>query len=221
MCCTLLFVVNWKSYYLAHKLTMACLAIGTLWALSPVRTVAFWAVRIVAWAFVGPWMKVVDVMWVHSWYDTTEELLVKIALAKGNMYNNNNERSGSVVRGENEIAATTVLLEPNLPDFKSMLDYDYFQQLARTGRMVKEADLKLRDMREHLFGPYCEYIPVTDNASRCPSVPLPSSYAEPTCCNKKPSIAAYYVPGQKLTGNMIMRLNTDEDEHVKSSGPEQ
>jgi hypothetical protein len=197
----LFLTVNWKSYHLASKLTIACLAIGTLCALSPVRTIALWAERIVAWALLGPWMTVVDVMWVHSWYDTTEELLVKIALAEGSIDNNNNtsdDTSGSFV------------LEPNLPDFKSMLDHDYFQQLSRKGRMVTEADLKLKDMREHLFGSYGEYIPVTDNASRCPSVPLPSSYAEPrtmttSCYNKASNTADYYVPGQKLTGNMIMR----------------
>jgi hypothetical protein len=86
-------------------------------------------------------------------------------------------------------------------------------------------------MREHLFGSYGEYIPITDNASRCPSVPLPSSYAEPitmapttttssSCCGKPPSTAYYYAHGQKLTGNMIMRLNSDEDEHVMLSDPE-
>jgi hypothetical protein len=215
--------VNWKSYILANKLTMACLAIGTLWALSPIRVVAFWTVRIVAWAFLGPWMKVVDVMWVHSWYDTTEELLVKIVQAKGTMYNNNtaDDTSGSVVRGENDIAATRLILEPNLPDFKSMLDSEPVRQLARTGRLVTEADLKLKDMREHLFGSYGEYIPVTDNASRFPSVPLPSSYAEPTCCSKNPSIGTYFVSGQKLTGNMIMMLNSVEDENVNQSDTEQ
>jgi hypothetical protein len=125
----LLCAVNWKSYQLASKLTMTCLALGTLWALSPIRAVAVWAVRIVAWTFLGPWMKLVDALWVHSWYETSEELLAKIAAAKGVMYNNTavDGTRGVVVGDENKIAATALLTEPNLPDFKPLLDHDYIQ----------------------------------------------------------------------------------------------
>jgi hypothetical protein len=183
-------LVNWKGY-ISNKLTMNCVLLATIWVVFPVHTFMLWMLRILAWSFLGPWMKAVDVLYVHKWYKTKEELL-------------------SEVDGGNDAVT-------NLPDFDAIIESEIFLNMGKSGRIVAENNLKLKAMREKLFGKYSERIPASDS-SRFPSVPLPESTAEPY---QGKSWGApkfwYHVPGQRLTGNMILERSKDHYFDLSSS----
>jgi hypothetical protein len=123
-------------------------------------------------------------MWVHSWYETKDELMERIR--KG-------DDSG-----------------PTLPDFDSLLESDTLLKLGHSGRVLAEESFKLKDMREELFGYYSETIPKADS-SRYPSVPLQVSTAKVTLDNQVGEDHHWYhVPGQKLQGTMIQRRARQE-----------
>jgi len=172
-------LINWQGYY-TNKLTTTLVVLGTLCLFPPVHFIAWWTVRILAWTLLGPWMKLVDVCWVLGWYKTSDELT-------------NLVRAG-------------VEPTPDLPDFEAMLDSEVFLKMSQSGRIVGENAVKLRDMREHVFGHFSEAIPAVDS-SRFPSVPLPASSARPWKEKEEAQVKReiIHVPGQKLRGTMILR----------------
>ena len=124
-------------------------------------------------------MKVLDVMYVHKWYKTREELLEEI------------QQTGKVAI--------------KLPDFDAMLNSEKLHKAGRNGRIVAEDAIKLRAMRETRFGKQGERVPSQDT-SRVPSVPLSCSTAQPTKdVNDIIQREVTHVLGQKLHGNMIPR----------------
>lgn len=171
--------VNWESYA-TDVVTTNCFMLATLWLIFPFNTVVLWIARLLVVLFLGPWMKLVDIFWVHTWYETKDELIDRI------------ERKD--------------YQEPSVPDFDSWLESDFFRRMVHSGRIVAETALKEKDMREKLFGPYCETVPKYD-ASRFPSVPLPQSSATPTKQRNAhwDHNMIYHIPGQMLEGSMIQR----------------
>ena len=170
--------INWKSYS-TDAFTTNCIMIATLWLIFPVNTLAHWILRILTWTLLGPWLKLVDIFWVHSWYETDDELMERV-------------RSGDV---SNHV----------LPDLHAVLESETLAKMGHSGRIVAENAYKLKDMREKVYGYYSETIPKKDT-SRFPSVPLPMSTAVPL--DTRDTVKehySYHVPGQRLSGNMIHR----------------
>lgn len=185
-------LINWHGYY-ANKFTTTLLFLGTLFLLPPVQFGAWWSVRILAWALLGPWMKLVDIYWIHRWYKTSDELFELVG------------------RGEEP--------EADLPDFEALLESDIFMKMTHSGRIVSEEAIKLKDMREYVFGQFSEVVPAVDS-SRYPSVPLPASSARPWIPQEQASIKLdeTHVPSQKLRGTMILKqADLTENENVSSS----
>jgi hypothetical protein len=176
-------IINWNGYY-AHSLTMNCIIIATVWTILPVSGVMSWGFRLLIWTMLGPWMKLLDVYWAHTFYKTREELL-------------------------QDIDNGVVITEPSVPDFDAWLASDMFIKMGHSGRIVAEDQYKLKDMREKVFGKYCETIPKFDS-SRYPSVPLPQSSAQPSKAKPKSKEHWYHVPGQKLAGHMILKPEREE-----------
>lgn len=173
--------VNWRGYY-THKFTMTCVIGGTIWIVLPVNYVLFWVLRVLVWACFGPWMKLVDILYVHPHYRTKEELLVDPLLHGTNI--------------------------------DRVLTSESLQKMGASARLTGEEALKLKDMREHLFGKLSQLIPAVDT-SRFPATPLSQSTAEPYLgCNYDMSQRGFvdvpieaqnwrYIPGQQLGGNMV------------------
>lgn len=146
-------------------------------------------------------MKLLDVFWIRKYYRTRDELF----------------RDGVPATTEEmnqDIASRPNILEP-------MLTASFVGQLAESGRVVVEDTLKLRDFRELLFGNYSEAIPSVDT-TRFPSVPLSTSFAQPygPVCGQKEgaykdlpseSLSWTYIPGQKLSGEMIPKERVQSD----------
>ncbi len=116
-----------------------------------------------------------------------------------------------------ELLANPVLLDP--PNFDFVLESDTVRNIGRVGRLYAEEAVKLRDMREHLYGHYSKRVPSYDQ-SRYPSTPLPHSTAQPyrstddVAGDAAELNSSYvdlpaseqvwqYVPDQKLEGIMI------------------
>jgi hypothetical protein len=179
-------LINWQGYY-ANKFTSTLLFAGTLYLLPPVHLATWWVIRIIAWVLLGPWMKLLDVYAVHKWYKTADEL-VKIV------------HSGKEP-------------EPDLPDFEELLESEVFLNMSKSGRVIGENAVKLKHMREHIFGQYSEVNPAVDS-SRFPSVPLPSSSARPWVGDDHTFVAKEetHIPGQHLFGSMIPKIHSEEEE---------
>lgn len=180
-------LINWRGSA-TQRLTLYSVVLATMWVLMPVDMVAWWMLRVWVWLWLGPWMRLVDVLWVRHWYRTKEQLLAAID------------------RGE---TASSSASSPSrdLPDLDAWLRSEAFLRMGHRGRVVAEEARKRRAMRDMLLGRYSERVPVVDS-SRYPSVPLSSqSRAQP-----EPVEAAHEewhrVPGQELTGSMIMSLHT-------------
>lgn len=205
--------INWKTPS-SDRFTMYCILIATVWIAFPVNLFSRWVLRILAWSLLGPWMKLIDIFWVHSWYRTKEELLAAIDKGEEN---------------------------PHLdcPNFDSLLHHATLVQMGQEGRVAAENSLKLQDMRDLVFGHFCERVPAVDT-SRFPSVPLPQSWAEPI---REPAVPGqrsssvispllqsrassssstapppllevggeewYTIPGQRLQGSMIFTIESD------------
>lgn len=175
---------------------MKCLAAAIFWSLFPYKVESLWLIRIFVWTLTGPWVKVLDELWIRRYYRTREDLL----------------RDGipETTDGmKNDIANRPNILGPLL---KSAL----LETMASTGRVVVEDNVKLRDFREQLFGKYTERVPHVDT-SRFPSVPLSTSFAQPYYASDEKGVAEpgdyvdlpeksqrwTCVPGQELEGTMI------------------
>ena len=190
--------INWDGNA-ANTLVFQCFILATVWLFLPVNYILLWVARVVAWTLLGPWMKLLDIYFVRSWYKNSEELFELVE------------------QGVEEP-------EPDLPNFESILQGDALVKMSRSGRLVAEKALKLKDMRDHIFGHYCEFIPFMDD-SRYPSIPLPESTAEPCKpapeekkeVEKKEGKLAKFVHSQKLRGTMIL-VRQDSSHNFKKEG---
>ncbi|CAB9524093.1 expressed unknown protein [Seminavis robusta] len=173
--------INWKSYNSFPK-TLNLLILGSICLISPLRTVAAYTGRILIWIFLGPFMKVVDIVCVRYQYKTNEDLLDDIR----------NDRQDSDYWF--------------LPFFDSIVEHESFDSMRKTGRLVVEDAAKLKDMREVLHGKWSETVPWVDN-SRRPSAPLPASSAVPRsadCDKLEQTFSWKFARGKQLEGDMIM-----------------
>ena len=178
-------LINWQGYY-ANKLTTTLLLLGTLFLLRPIHVVSWWTFRILAWTLLGPWMKLLDIYFIHRWYKTSHEIM--------------------------EIVHSGKEPGPDLPDFEALLESEFFLNMSKSGRVIGENAIKLKDMREHVFGHFSEVVPAADS-SRFPSVPLPESSARPWTEPDESIIRKeeIHVPGQKLRGTMILKQSDGFD----------
>ena len=152
-------------------------------------------IRIVTWMFFGPWVKLLDICWIHKYYRTKEELF----------------RDG--IPDDIEDMQQDIANRPNI--FYPILESTWVEAMALSGRVVAEDTIKLRDFREERYGAWSEAVPFIDTC-RFPSVPqASSSYAQPLApCQEKAQPGDWidlpqdqqrweYVAGQKLEGPMI------------------
>jgi hypothetical protein len=192
--------VNWK-VHTTYKFTINLLLLATAWTFFPYKHWAHWAIRIVVWLCLGPWVKLIDACILHKYYRTKEDIL----------------RDG--IPSTTEEMKVDIANRPNI--LHNILKSSLVQTMGKSGRIVVEDNLKLRDFREETYGRFSERVPAVDT-SRFPSIPLSSSFAQPflvaTTGEEPPAPAAgddyyqdlppeaqtwSYVPGQKLDGKMI------------------
>jgi hypothetical protein len=186
-------LVNWKSSS-TYRLTVKCLLGATIWSFFPYKVESLWLIRIVVWLFMGPWLKVLDMMWIRTYYRTVEDLLLDGV-------------PETTEAMKDEIASRPNILEP-------LLKSSFLESMAHSGRVVVEENVKLRDFRAEIFGKFTERIPQVDTA-RFPSVPMSTSYAQPYASDENQagegdyvdlpieSRRWTYVSGQELRGTMI------------------
>jgi hypothetical protein len=58
-------LVTWQEPLYAFWLCLSCLAAGIVFLFIPWAFITRWAIRIVVWTFLGPWMKLVDIAYVQ------------------------------------------------------------------------------------------------------------------------------------------------------------
>jgi C2 domain len=172
--------MSWQSNYTA-VVTSYCIIFASAWCMLSLSTAVQWILRLLFFVVFGPWMKLVDIVYVHRWFATKDELLARI-------------RNGEVLTKECD-----------LPDFDGLLENKTFSTMIHMGRVKAEELYKLRDMRMLLFGHYSELIPFVEN-SRFPNIPLPQSTAIHTTeldVTFSDNSRGYHVPGQLLSGSMF------------------
>lgn len=128
-------------------------------------------------------MKAMDIMFVHKYYKTNDELFEEIV----------QNRQGQEYRF--------------LPLFDSIIQHNVFRTMRETARLRAEEVAKLKAMRENVHGMWSEQVPLGDNSPKF-SFPLPQSSARPYSSSDKaaPSKVDWqYKPGNRLEGTMLMR----------------
>lgn len=97
---------------------------------------------------------------------------------------------------------------PNILDF--LLTSTWISDMGKSGRIVSEDALKLRDFRMRRYGNYAES--VHNNASATKFVPLPESFAQPYGDGEgeykdlpPESLSWSSIDGQKLEGSMVFQ----------------
>ena len=186
--------VNWK-VPATHKLTATLLLWATVWCFFPYKDEAFFSFRILTYLCLGPWVKLLDTLWIHKYYRTTEDLL----------------RDG--IPETLEEMQADIMTRPNI--MEPLLNSKLVKRWGQLGRIVQEDNLKLRDIREKRFGKWSELVPPYD-ASRFPSVPFEeTSYAQRYATSDESAregdyidlprseLTVHYIAGQKLDGDMI------------------
>jgi hypothetical protein len=177
-------------------MTLSLLLWATAWAVFPFKNEAFLVFRLWAYLWLGPWIKLIDVFWIHKYYRTTEDLL----------------RDG--LPETKEEAQKIILSRPNI--LTSLLDTKWVEAMVHSGRIVQEETIKLRDLRERRYGKWNELVPSVDT-SRFPSIPFEeTSFAQPyptsvasaeegDYIDSPPEVLKWtYIPGQNLEGDMII-----------------
>jgi hypothetical protein len=183
--------VNWNSAA-TYGFTVYCLLLATLWVIFPYKLSCVWLFRAIVWLLFGPWNKLWDVLWIRKYYRTRDQLF-----------------QDGVPASTNEMKQD-IANRPNI--LLLLLTGEFVGQLAESGRIVVENNVKLKDFREMMYGSFSEAIPSVDT-TRFPSIPLPSSFAKPYCRSRDLNteggseddtfISWTYIPGQKLSGTMI------------------
>jgi len=163
--------------YAADVFSVNCIMVATLLILFPPAVVLLWSARIAVWVLLGPWVKIIDILYVSKWYETTEELVERM-------------REG---RSEDKF---------RLPDFDCLLESKTIQAVCKQGRIMAEKAIKCKAMRTHLYGSYCEAVPSVDS-SRFPSVPLSTSSAKPCSSEPKKKEKLYGIHGQLLDDSIL------------------
>jgi C2 domain len=173
--------VHWRAGSSTQRLAGYCLLLAVAWTALPVHRVAHWTLRVWIWTFGGPWMNLVDVLWVKHWYRTKEQLLDAIDAGEG--------------------ANDEGVADKDLPDFDAWLRSDVLIRMGHRGRLVAEESRKQLAWRRVLLGTYSERVPTVDS-SRYPSTPLPSSFSRAELLEAAAEDIVF-VPGQELVGTMI------------------
>jgi len=100
---------------------------------------------------------------------------------------------------------------PNILDF--LLTSTWIRDMGKSGRIVSEDALKLRDFRMKRYGNYSES--VHNNASPTKFIPLPESFAQPYGDGEgeyedlpPESLVWTSIAGQKLEGSMVFKSAT-------------
>jgi hypothetical protein len=203
--------VNWKSHS-TFKFTSNCLLLATAWWFFPLKlkNLVFLSLKILVILVCGPWVKLIDILWIHKYYRTKEELL------------------------QDGIPETVEAMREDISErqhiLKPILQADWVQAMVRKGRIVAEGNTKLKADREDRFGNWSERVPAFDTC-RFPSIPLSSSFAQPYSSTGRPpeewsatgtetgeqnqegdyaDLPAQnqrwsYLPGQYLEGDMIRK----------------
>ena len=139
--------------------------------------------RIFAFASFGPHWTIIDRYFIQEYYRTEEQLL----------------------EARSKLSSTDEMVR-EISQRKNILDWltnvQWVNDAMNSGRINQEDNMKLRDFRREKYGFFSENIHY--RASVHPSIPLPSSFAQPYGTENESTKKTWsYIPGQKLQGSLI------------------
>lgn len=175
--------VNWKTHS-SYKVTLIMLVLATTWCLFPYKYLVVPGIKVCVLLVLGPHLKILDVLWIQQFYRTKKQLF-----------------ADGLPTSEEEMKEE-ISSRPNILD--SLLTSSWIREMGKSGRIVSEDNMKLREFRKEQYGKFSENVHY--NASVFPSTPLPSSFAQPYTEYKdlsQQSSTWSQIAGQKLEGNMI------------------
>eukprot|EP00980_Cylindrotheca_fusiformis_P026158 scaffold15472_cov117-Cylindrotheca_fusiformis.AAC.22 len=175
--------VNWRAQS-TYKFTVVILVLATSWWIFPYKHLIVPGFKVCIFIVLGPHLKILDILWVQKYYRTKEQLFADgLPACEEEMKQDISNRA-------------------NILDF--LLSSSWIRELGKSGRIVSEENLKLSHFRKGKYGKFSEHVHY--NASVFPSIPLPSSIAEPYAKYRdlpQQSQTWSRIAGQKLEGNMV------------------
>ncbi|KAL3928389.1 MAG: hypothetical protein SGBAC_012675 [Bacillariaceae sp.] len=195
--------VNWKTHS-TFKLTQFLILAATSWCFFPYKDAVIFGAKILVLLPLGPHLALIDWLWIQKYYRTSDQLLDHI---------NRDELPTSAEGMKKEIAN-----RPNLFDF--LLTSTLIRDMGKSGRIVSEEFLKLRDFRMRRYGDFAES--VQNSASATKFIPLPESFAQPYGDDDgeykdlpAKSLVWSSIAGQKLEGSMVFNTSSMSSGVVK------
>jgi len=191
--------VNWRGYY-THNFTMTCVIGATMWLILPMNSALVWLLRVLVWAFLGPWIKLVDIYCIHPHYRTKEELLQDPTFHGTNL--------DQVLTSESlqKMGASARLASEEALKLKAMREHEF----GKLSQLIPAIDTCLvphiplpQSTAEPYLGSIC------NSSLKGGFVDLP-----------KEAQSWRYVPGQHLGGNMVHRRLKQGDMTVQLASTE-
>lgn len=173
--------VNWRSFG-AYRASMQLLVLGTVFLVFPMQYVILWSARLFVWIFLGPLMKVVDLLFIRSHYRNREELE-----ADPEFHGTNLE---SILTSERlqKMVQNGCLAEEESMKLKDMREYKF----GKLSQRIPASDTQRQPS-----------IPLPQSTAQ----PYASTGCDGSCVfvdvSNNDKIKWKYVAGQKLTGTMI------------------
>lgn len=165
---------------------------ATSWCIFPHKDALLFGAKIFILLPLGPHLAILDWLWIQNYYRTSDQLLDHC---------NRDELPTSPEQMKEEIAS-----RPNMFDF--LLTSTLIRDMGKSGRIVSENSLKLRDFRMRQYGNFTES--VQNYASPTKFIPLPESFAQPYGDGEReykdlPAEKMVWstIAGQKLEGSMV------------------
>ncbi|CAJ1945511.1 unnamed protein product [Cylindrotheca closterium] len=183
--------VNWKTHS-TYKVTTFLFLTATTWCIFPYKDALLFGAKILVLLPLGPHLAIIDWLWIQNYYRTSDQLFDHF---------DRDELPTSEEQMREEIAS-----RPNICDF--LLTSTLIRDLGKSGRIVSEHSLKLRDFRKRRYGNFTES--VQNSASAAKFIPLPESFAQPYGDGDgeykdlpAESLVWSTIAGQKLEGSMV------------------
>jgi len=184
--------MNWKTHS-TYKFTLFLLLTATSWCIFPYKyllpsVLKFWILLLL-----GPHVKLLDTIYIQRYYRTSQQLQEQFTC-------------GGLPTSSDGMEAE-IANRPNILDF--LLTSSWIRDLGKSGRIVSEDALKLRDFRIQRYGNFAESVPNTTSSIH-PNIPLPTSFAQPYGDGvgeykdlPAEKIVWSSIAGQKLEGSMV------------------
>ena len=170
-------------------MSMQLLGLGTIFLVLPMQYALLWGSRLFVWVFLGPFMKVVDIMLIHPYYRDREELEANPQFGETNL--------DAILESENlqQMVKKGRIAGEEALKLKDMREYKFGKYAHR----IPPVDNQRKPN-----------IPLPESTAR-PYLGPAGDVTKGFVDVEPEKVSWCYVPGQQLSGTMVLHHSTIAD----------